>query len=420
MSSIYDDLKWRGLIADISSSEKIKNFFDKKLSAYVGFDPSFKSLHLGNYVTLTLVRRLTDAGHKVYGIVGGMTGLIGDPRDPKLSVSATLERQLKTKEEIESNVASIRQQLITYSHATDVFNNASFYKNMTVADYLRDIGKLINVNYLLEKEIIARRLETGISYAEFSYTLLQGYDSLYLYKNHDVVCQFGGADQWGNITTGLEMIRKTVGFKNQSCCFSVPLLLKPDGTKFGKSEKGAIFLDKNLTSPYEMYQFFINQPDEQVEELIKKFTFLSKDEIKKIIALHNKEPFKRIAQKCLAQAVVTDIHGNDEFEKCQKISNALFNDKLNSLTTSELFSALQGVNKYTVEDSKINICDLLVNAQISKSKSDARKLIKQNAISVNSTVINDFEFTLDKSQMIDNKFSYVKKGKKDYLLVLFK
>jgi tyrosyl-tRNA synthetase len=195
MSSIYDDLKWRGLIADISSSEKIKNFFDKKLSAYVGFDPSFKSLHLGNYVTLTLVRRLTDAGHKVYGIVGGMTGLIGDPRDPKLSVSATLERQLKTKEEIESNVASIRQQLITYSHATDVFNNASFYKNMTVADYLRDIGKLINVNYLLEKEIIARRLETGISYAEFSYTLLQGYDSLYLYKNHDVVCQFGGADQ---------------------------------------------------------------------------------------------------------------------------------------------------------------------------------------------------------------------------------
>jgi tyrosyl-tRNA synthetase len=216
------------------------------------------------------------------------------------------------------------------------------------------------------------------------------------------------------------MIRKVVGHDNKSCCFSVPLLLKEDGTKFGKSEKGAVYLDSSITPVFEMYQFFINQPDGQVEELLKKFTFLSKEEIKKVISEHNNEPAKRIAQKELAKQVITDVHGNDEYEKCVKISTALFSGKLDSLTPNELFSALSGTNVYESNSDQVNLCDALIEAGLIKSKSEGRKLITQKAISVNGQLVNDFDFFIKKSNSIENKFSYVKKGKKDYLLVVFK
>ncbi|MDR2829044.1 MAG: tyrosine--tRNA ligase, partial [Mycoplasmataceae bacterium] len=253
-----------------------------------------------------------------------------------------------------------------------------------------------------------------------SYTLLQGYDSLYLYTNKNVVCQFGGADQWGNITTGLEMIRKVVGSENKACCFSVPLLLKPDGTKFGKSESGSIYLDPEMTAPFEMYQFFFNQPDSQVEELLKKFTFLKKDEIIEICEKHVKEPSARIAQKALAQQVITDIHGENEYQKCLKISNALYTNSLHDLATNELYSALSGTRKFNAEKNSYSIIELLVEAGICKSKSDARTLIEQKAIFVNNDLVTDINATVSQSNSIEGKFSYIRKGKKDYTLIDFK
>lgn len=418
MKDLIKELTWRGLLKDISNIDKIKKWSKEKGSLYLGFDPSFKSLHLGNYQSLLVLKRASLCGHKAYGLVGSITGLIGDPRDPKLSSNVVLERQLKEKKEIEENVKSIRKQLVQYSNATKVFSNIEFYKDMKLWDYLRDIGKLINVNYLLEKDVIARRLETGISYAEFSYTLLQGYDFLHLYKKHKIICQTGGSDQWGNITTGLEFIRKTVGIENDACCFSIELLLKTDGTKFGKSESGAIYLDPSITSPYKMYQFFINQPDSMVELLLKRFTFLNEKQIQNIMSEHNSALYKRIGQNKIAEIVTSDIHGKAEMNKCKKISEALFSGKIDELSSNELLNALETVSTIKYVEN-LSIIEALKMLDVIKSNSEGRKLIEQGSISLNNQKIIDINKKIEKTDFIDNKYCYLKKGKKDYYLIKY-
>jgi tyrosyl-tRNA synthetase len=278
---------------------------------------------------------------------------------------------------------------------------------------------MINVNYLLEKDVIARRLETGISYAEFSYTLLQGYDFLHLFETENIVCQAGGSDQWGNITTGLEMIRKNHGHNSSACCFSIPLLLKPDGTKFGKSESGAIYLDAEVTSPYEMYQFCLNVEDSMIEELLKKLTFLNQDEITSVMTNHSAEPFRRHGQKALGKEIICDIHGEKTYHEVVKMSEALFSGKLENLSNNELYNALLGTKKvFKADKNEYEVCELLVLSGMVGSKTEGRKLIEQKALSINGQQINDVNAICSiKHAYKENSFSYIKKGKKDYLLI---
>lgn len=416
---IFDELVWRDLIRDISDETKVKKWFKTpNAGIYIGFDPSFKSLHLGNYQTVCVLKRLALAKKKVYAIAGGITGLIGDPKP-------SIERQMQEAKVINDNVKCISIQLQKYAKAQKVINNIDFYKNMSIASYLRDIGKLINVNYILEKEIISRRLEVGISYAEFSYTLLQGYDFLHLFETEKITCQAGGSDQWGNITTGLEMIRKVHGHNTPACCFSLQLLVKPDGTKFGKSESGAIFLDPEITSPYHMYQFLINQEDSMVETLMKRLTFLSPAKITAIITQHKQKPALRLAQKELAKQIVTDVHGAEWYERVSDISIKLFNDKTNELKPDDLYIALSGTNVTDIVNTKNGFLELLVACKVCDSKSSARKLIEQNSLSINGEKIIDVNYIVDpkKVGIVTNKkqrFSYIKKGKKDYYLINWK
>lgn len=406
-----DELKWRGLIADVTNKEKLKQFVSQKQAAYIGFDPSFDSLHLGNYVMVLLLRRLAQYGHKAYALVGGATGLIGDPSGKKN------ERTLKPIEQINDNLEMIRNEIIKYGKC-DVINNYDIYKSMHFLDFLREIGKHINVNYLLEKDIIKRRLETGISYTEFSYTLIQAYDFYWLYKNKDVFLQIGGEDQWGNITTGVEFINKNVE-NNNACGLTITLITKSDGTKFGKTEKGAIYLNSKYTSPHEMFQFFINQSDKDVEKLLKFMTFLPKDNIEDIMKIHKNNPKEHFAQHKLAQEVICDIHGENAYEICLNTSKSLFGKNLIDLKDDELFEALKHTNKFRANKHEYNIVDLIYESGLASSKSNARQLISSNAIIVNHKLINSIDVKICKDDAFNNHFSYIKKGKKDYCVIIW-
>jgi len=405
--NIVEELKWRELLGESAPEENFKKFVEEKGAAYVGFDPSANSLHLGNYVTLSVIRRLVEAGHKVYAIVGGITGLVGDPRNPHFSKDAS-ERALQQKEVIAQNTESLKKQLLSLAHATEVINNIDFYEGMTVWDYLRDIGKKINVNYILNKEFVASRLETGISYAEFSYTLLQGWDSYQLYLRKDVVCQFGGQDQWGNITTGLEFLRKYVGPNHKGCCFSVPLLMRADGGKFGKSEKGALWLDASKTSPFEIYQYFINSADADIVSYIKRFTFLPIDQLEDIIKKHQAEPAKRLAQKTTAYEVVKDLHGKEEADKCAEISDKLYSKDIMSIPLATLLKVLEATGStYNMQEESKDICSVLVESGVAKSKSEARRLIEQKAIKLNNELVTSVDTVVSKEKSLDKKFSFI-------------
>ena len=414
---ILAELKARNVVNNITNKEKVQEFVkSKKYGLYCGFDPSFRSLHLGNYLMLVTLKRFVKAGYKTIALVGGATGQIGDPSGKKS------ERVLLEKKLIESNIESIKKQIESIVSGAKVLNNLDFYKDESLFTFLRDTGKLINVNYLLEKEIIAKRLESGISYAEFTYTLIQAFDFCYMYRHDDVHLQLGGSDQWGNITTGTELIRKTVGDNNGACGMTLNLLTKSDGTKFGKSEGGALYLDKSLTSPYAMYQFLINQADEDVKKLLLALTFIPVEEIDEIMDKHNANKALRLAQKTLAKTIITDIHGVKEAEKCEKISQTLFSGNLDELDEKDIKVALNGVPTFDADKSSYDICDLLVNAQVCPSKSNARQLIQSKSISVNGKLISDIhEMINSKNAKGDKeKFSYIKKGKKNYFLVNWK
>lgn len=411
---IITELKKRNVINNITNEDKAKEFLNHKdWSLYIGFDPSFKSLHLGNYLMLVTLKRFINAGFKPFAIIGGATGQIGDPSGKKS------ERILQSKDVIESNAECIQKQITKILKDIKIINNFDFYKNLYFLDFLRDTGKYINVNYLLEKEIISKRLEAGISYAEFSYNLIQANDFLQLYNNYNVVLQLGGSDQWGNITTGIELIRKKVGDNNNAFGMTLNLLTKADGTKFGKSESGAIYLDPQITHPYSMYQFLINQSDADVYKLLMSLTFLSIDEINQIMEKHNLDKAQRLAQKTLAKEIVSDIHGAEACKKCMEISAAFFNNKIEVLNHEDLLAVLNNMPSFKTNKDSYKIIDLLVDAKIVASKSQARTLISSNGIYLNNKLVNDLNLVVAKSSAINKQFSYIRKGKKNYFLIIW-
>lgn len=412
------DLCDRGILNAVTNEAKIQLFFqNKKAAAYIGFDPTAASLHLGNYLLITIIKRLKMAGIDCYALVGGATGMIGDPS------GKTSERQLLTIDKVNSNKALIINQLIQLGVDKDkIIDNYDFYKDMNFLTFLRDVGKYVNINYLLEKEIIKTRLESGLSFTEFSYNLIQSYDFWKLYNLYNIELQIGGSDQWGNITAGIELIRKKNNNENTNAVgLTVNLLTNSEGKKFGKSEQGAIFLDKNLTSPYKMYQYLINQPDSEVFKLIKALTFLSIDEINKLEQEHFSNPSKKYAQLALAKEVVKDIHGHIELDKAMYISAKLFSGDIKDIDINDLITISNDFeNSFEADQDKYNILDLMVLSNIVKSKTQARQLIKSGAITVNGNKINDEFFIIEKKKSFNKEFCIIKKGKKLYTIIKWK
>ena len=395
----FDELKWRGVIKDISSEELEDKLNNDSLTFYLGTDPTADSLHIGHYASFVTAKRLMLHGHKPIILVGGATGLIGDPRP-------TMERKTITKEFVDENVKALKIQVDRLLDGKAMLvNNYDWTKDVTVLDFLRDIGTYINVNYMLNKDIIARRLESGISYKEFSYTLLQGYDFLHLYKEMGCTLQAAGSDQWGNITTGIELIRKILG--KEAYGFTMPLILDSNGNKFGKSEGNALWLDKNKTSPYKIYQYLINTADSKVVEYLKVFTFLSKEEIEALEESVKNEPEKRLAQMALAYEVVKDIHGKEEADLAKKTSEEVF-----SKGYSE--EGMEEVSVNLLEND--NIMDVMVKASLVSSKSEARRLIEGNGISINSEKVNDPNKTIKYGDYKNDSF-VISKGKKVHIKI---
>lgn len=407
---LYDDLMWRGLIKDISSPELEKKLNEEKLTFYWGTDPTADSLHLGHYSSLVTAKRLAKYGHHPILLVGGATGLIGDPRP-------TAEREIISKETVLKNLEGISKQVDKiFEGKAEVVNNFDWTKDFSFLDFLRDVGKYINVNYILDKDIIRRRLDTGITFAEFAYTLIQGNDFLHLFKEKNCVLQVEGSDQWGNITTGIDLIRKKLD--KAAYGFTMPLILDKFGNKFGKSEGNALWLDKNKTSSYELYQYLINTDDEMVIHYLKVFTFLSKEEIEDLERRHKEAPELREAHKALAREIITDLHGKEEYEKAERISASLFSDNIKKLTSDEIEMGFKGVPTIEIEE-ELSIIDLLVNEKIASSKREAREFLNNGAISINNEIVKDENTILTKAMAIDNKFIVVRRGKKKYYLVKF-
>lgn len=395
--TFFEELKWRGLVKDISSPDLEEKLNNESLTFYWGTDPTADSLHLGHYSSLVTAKRLMLHGHKPILLVGGATGLIGDPRP-------TAEREIISKETVEKNIEGLKRQVTRLlDNKAEVVNNYDWTKNVTFLDFLRDIGKYINVNYMLNKDIISRRLESGITYAEFSYTLLQGFDFLHLFKNKNCTLQAAGSDQWGNITTGIELIRKIEGVEAYG--FTMPLILDKTGKKFGKSEGNALWLDKEKTSPYLIYQYLLNSDDSKVIEYLKVFTFLNKEEIDTLEEKVKTEPEKREAQKTLAYEVVKDLHGVEEAEKAKKTSEEVFTKGYSS----------EGMPSETIEyKDNMNLMDILVMTKITTSKSEARRLIIGNGISVNNEKELNPERIFTKEEIND---LIISKGKKTHIKV---
>ncbi len=395
--TFFEELKWRGLVKDISSPDLEEKLNNESLTFYWGTDPTADSLHLGHYSSLVTAKRLMLHGHKPILLVGGATGLIGDPRP-------TAEREIISKETVEKNIEGLKRQVTRLlDNKAEVVNNYDWTKNVTFLDFLRDIGKYINVNYMLNKDIISRRLESGITYAEFSYTLLQGFDFLHLFKNKNCTLQAAGSDQWGNITTGIELIRKIEGVEAYG--FTMPLILDKTGKKFGKSEGNALWLDKEKTSSYLIYQYLLNSDDSKVIEYLKVFTFLNKEEIDALEEKVKTEPEKREAQKTLAYEVVKDLHGVEEAEKAKKTSEEVFTKGYSS----------EGMPSETIEyKDNMNLMDILVMTKITTSKSEARRLIIGNGISVNNEKELNPERIFTKEEIND---LIISKGKKTHIKV---
>lgn len=397
----YEDLEQRGLIKDISNPELKKLLNEKSLTFYIGTDPTANSLHIGHLSSFLICKRLADYGHKPIILIGGATGLIGDPRP-------TSERAMITYEKVANNFDSLKKQIERLFPNVLVVNNYDWSKDISFIDYLRDYGKYFNINYMLNKDIIKRRLEEGITYTEFSYMIMQSLDFMHLYQNNNCVMQVAGQDQWGNITAGIELIRKKL--QKEAYAFTMPLVTKKDGTKFGKSEKGTIWLDKEKTSPYELYQFFLNSEDEMVIPYLKVFTFLPLSKITELEQKHKEKPELREASKTLAFEVVKFVHGEDEARKAQKTSEDLFANK----TISDNMPSIE-LDK-TLLKNGLTLVDFLVQTNIAPSKSEARRLIIQGGISLNHKKILDPNLIIDISYFENNSL-VIQKGKKTFLKV---
>ena len=405
----FEDLEYRGLIKDISSPELKDKLNNEKLTFYIGTDPTADSMHIGHFSSFLIATRLARYGHKPILLVGGATGLIGDPKPSS-------ERQMITKEQVENNVEGLTKQAKEI-FGFEVVNNYDWIKDINTIDFLRDYGKYINVNYMLDKDIISRRLETGITFCEFAYTILQGLDFLHLYHEKGCTLEVAGSDQWGNITTGIELARK----KDDVELFglTMPLVLDSNGVKFGKTEGNALWLDKNKTSSYELYQYLINSDDICVIDYLKKLTFLTKEEIEDIAVRHKEQPELRLAQKTLAKEVITFLHGEEEYEKALKITESLFSGDIKSFTSKEVEEAFKGLEPFEI-NSDLNIVDLLVEASVCSSKREAREFISNGSITLSGEKITDLEFTITKDTCIDSKYLVVRRGKKKYYVGIYK
>ena len=360
--TLYEELKWRGLIKDVAGEGIEDQLNNKKITFYWGTDPTAESLHLGHYSSLVTAKRLMLAGHNPILLVGGATGRIGDPRP-------TAEREIIDIDVLNKNIEGIREQINKiFDGKAKLVNNYDWFKGYEFLDFLRDVGKYINVNYMISKDIISRRLETGITYAEFSYMLIQGYDFLHMYDEYGCTMQVEGSDQWGNITTGLDLIRKIKG--EEAYAFTMPLILDASGKKFGKSEGNALWLDKEKTSSYALYQYLINTDDSMVESYLKVFTFLTPEEIMEIVEKHNKEPHLRMGQKELARCIITDLHGKEEYEKAVKLAENLFNNKFNDMSKNDIIDLFGNEDIKKVE-SNINVVDFITNMQVVKKKQES-------------------------------------------------
>lgn len=407
--TFFEELQWRGLIKDISSPELEKKLNEGGLKFYIGADPTAESLHIGQFPTFLMIERLKRAGHHPFILVGGATGRVGDPR-------GTGEREKAEISVIEHNYEKIKKQMKKlFGDEIQLVNNFDWFQHINYIDFLRDVGKYINVTYMLNKDLVKRQLDIGISYAEFSYMLIQGYDFKELHDKYGINLQFGGSDQWGNLTTGIELIRK---LNNEEVyAFSMPLTLDSTGKKLGKSYGNALWLDEEKTSSYEMYQYILNFEDSMVEEYLKKFTFLSKEEIESIMAEHNQYPEKRIAQKRLAKEVLDFIHGEDAYEKAVKISESLFSGNIKELSAREIEDAFKGIEPFVAKEA--NLVDFLVEFGICSSKREAREFISNGSISVNGEKVTDLDFQITKSDSIEQKYVVIRRGKKKYFIGKF-
>ncbi len=409
--TLFEELEWRGLVKDLAGDDIKDKLNNTEMTFYWGTDPTADSLHIGHYSSLVTAKRLAKAGHHPILLVGGATGLIGDPRP-------TAEREIISKETVQKNLEGLSKQVKKIVGGdVEVVNNNDWMKEFTFTDFLRDVGKYVNINYMLDKDIIRRRLDSGITFAEFSYTLIQGYDFLHLYREKGVTLQAAGSDQWGNITTGIDLIRKITG--DQVYGFTMPLILDATGKKFGKSEGNALWLDETKTTSYELYQYLINSDDEKVEEYLKVFTFLTPEEIMEIMDKHKKEPHLRIAQKTLAYEIIKDLHGKESAEQAIKISESLFSGDIKSFTSKDIEVAFKGLTPFEIKEDT-NIVDLLVNGGICSSKREAREFVNNSSITINGDKITDLEFVVTKDICIDKKYVIIRRGKKKYFIGIYK
>ena len=405
---IYEELQWRGLIKDVSDPAIKDKLNAGGLTFYIGTDPTGDSLHIGHFSSFLICKRLKDAGHNPIMLVGGATGLIGDPKPDS-------ERPMITKEEVEHNFDCLKNQL-TSLFGCEVVNNYDWCKDINFIDFLRDFGKYFNVNYMLSKDIIARRLDAGITYTEFSYMIMQALDFWYLFKNKGVTLQVAGQDQWGNITAGIELIRKKEA--KEAYGFTMPLLTKADGSKFGKTNGKAIWLDINKTSAYEMYQFFINSEDSKVIDYLKFLTFLPKETIDELEEKNKTQPHLREAHKALAKEVISFIHSEEDYNQALKISSALFSGNIKSLTAKEIemgFNEIPCVE--ALEDTPL--VDLLISCEVASSKREAREFLRNGAVTINGEKVTDEAYKVSKQDAIEGKFIVLRRGKKKYALAKF-
>ncbi len=404
----FEDLEYRGLIKDISSPELKNKLNNEKLTFYIGTDPTADSMHIGHFSSFLIATRLAKYGHKPILLVGGATGLIGDPKPSQ-------ERQMITREQVQHNVEWLTKQAKEI-FGFEVVNNYDWIKDINTIDFLRDYGKYINVNYMLDKDIIARRLESGITFCEFAYTILQGLDFLHLYHEKGCTLEVAGSDQWGNITTGIELARK----KDDVELFglTMPLVLDANGVKFGKTEGNALWLDKNKTSSYELFQYLINSDDNCVIDYLKKLTFLTKEEIESIEAKHKEQPELRLAQKTLAKEVITFLHGEEEYNKALRISEALFSGNIKELSLDEIEDGFKDVPNFELSE-ELSLIDLLVNNNIASSRREAREFISAGSISINGDKYSDENEVITKDKAIEGKVLIVRRGKKKYFMGLF-
>lgn len=407
---IYEELEWRGLIKDVSDPSIKEKLNNGGMTFYIGTDPTGDSLHIGHFSSFLICKRLADAGHKPIILVGGATGLIGDPKPDS-------ERPMITYDTVKHNFDSLKAQ-VEKLFGFEVVNNYEWSKDINFIDFLRDYGKYFNINYMMQKDIIARRLDAGdgITYTEFSYMIMQALDFYYLNQTKNVVMQVAGQDQWGNITAGIELIRKKAG--KEAYAFTMPLLTKSDGTKFGKTNGKAVWLDAKKTSPYEMYQFFINSEDSKVIDYLKFLTFLSKDEILELEKKHIEAPEKREAHKALAKSVITFLHGEEAYNEAVHISEALFAGDIKSLTAKEIEMGFNDLTQVEVSEGA-TLVDMVISAGLASSKRESREFIKNGAVSLNGDKCQDLEKTLTKDDAIEGKYIVVRRGKKLYALLKF-